>query len=68
MAGKLGDGSRFRRLARQEAGRGAHSPEGLAAWIGRKKYGKQRFNELARAGRERAAEDPARRKDRRSPL
>ncbi|GIV18722.1 MAG: hypothetical protein KatS3mg023_0473 [Armatimonadota bacterium] len=50
---KLGTGERFRRLVGQLKRRGVRSPEALAAWIGRKKYGKQKFQALAAAGRRR---------------
>jgi len=50
---KLGTGERFRRLVRQLAARGVRNPRALAAWIGRKKYGKKRFQQLAAAGRRR---------------
>lgn len=42
---KLGSGARFKALA-QKTG----SPA-LAAWIGRKKYGKKKFQSLATKGR-----------------
>ena len=32
---------------------GAENPEALAAWIGRKTYGKKRFQQLAAQGRRR---------------
>ncbi len=48
---KLGSGRRFEELERQLARRGARNPSALAAWIGRKKYGKKRFQELAAKGR-----------------
>lgn len=52
---KLGSGKRFRALRATLKRRGARSPGGLAAYIGRKKYGKRRFQKLAAAGRRRAA-------------
>lgn len=42
---KLGSGERFKKLARQVG-----SPA-LAAWIGRKKYGKSKFQSLAAKAR-----------------
>lgn len=45
-APKLGTGKRFKKLAKQT------SPA-LAAWIGRKKYGKEKFQQLAAAGKKR---------------
>jgi len=44
-------GERFRSLVARLAARGAADPKALAAWIGRKKYGKQRFQAMALAGR-----------------
>lgn len=46
---RIGTGKRFAALAHS-----VHSPT-LAAWIGRKKYGKKRFAELSAEGRRRAA-------------
>jgi hypothetical protein len=43
---KLGSGKRFKKLARKT------SPA-IAAWIGRRKYGKKRFAKLSAAGRRR---------------
>lgn len=42
---KLGSGARFRKLSKKVG-----SPA-LAAWIGRKKYGKRKFQKLAKAGK-----------------
>lgn len=42
---KLGSGARFKALAKKTG-----SPA-LAAWIGRKKYGKKRFQKLAAKGK-----------------
>jgi len=47
----LGTGQRFAQLKAQLARRGAKNPGALAAWIGRKKYGKKRFQQLAAKGR-----------------
>jgi len=52
---KLGSGTRFRRLKEKLAREGAEDPGALAAWIGRKKYGKKRFQKLAARGRSRHA-------------
>lgn len=49
----LGTGQRFRALKASLARRGARNPAALAAFIGRKKYGKRRFQKLAAAGRKR---------------
>lgn len=50
---KLGTGERFKQLVSQLKRKGVRNPAALAAWIGRKKYGKQRFQQLAAAGRKR---------------
>ena len=50
---KLGTGARFRALVRKLRARGAKNAPALAAWIGRKKYGKKRFQQLAVKGRKR---------------
>lgn len=47
----LGSGKRFKTLSKQLARKGAKDPDALAAHIGRKKYGKKRFSELAKKGR-----------------
>lgn len=44
---RLGTGKRFKSLKRKLAKKGAKNPGALAAWIGRKKYGKKRFSKLA---------------------
>ena len=46
---KLGSGKRFAALKRKVGS------AKLAAWIGRKKYGKKRFAKLGATGRKRAA-------------
>jgi len=48
---KLGSGERFKSLATDLAKKGAKDPAALAAWIGRKKYGKEKFQQLAAKGR-----------------
>lgn len=53
VKGKLGTGSRFKRLKKALGKKGARSPGALAAWIGRKKYGKKRFAKLSAKGRRR---------------
>ena len=50
---KLGSGQRFKELAHSFAHKGIENPGALAAKIGRKKYGKQRFQKLASRGKER---------------
>ncbi len=52
---KLGSGARFKALRR--SGKSA----ALAAYIGRKKYGKKRFAKLGAKGRKRAAKARKRR-------
>ncbi len=47
----LGEGGRFAALEQKLAKKGAKSPGALAAWIGRKKLGKAKFQKLAAAGR-----------------
>jgi hypothetical protein len=51
MAPPLGTGARFAALKNKLAARGAHDPAALAAWIGRRKYGKRRYTALAIKGR-----------------
>ena len=48
---KLGTGERFKQLTQKLAAKEASNPKALAAWIGRKKYGKKRFAELAAKGK-----------------
>jgi len=48
---KPGEGSRFKALSKALAAKGAKNPDALAAWIGRKKYGKKRFQQMAAKGR-----------------
>lgn len=47
VKGKLGSGKRFAHLTHQLAGKGAHDPKALAAFIGRKKYGATKMSHLA---------------------
>jgi len=47
----LGTGERFKQLTGKLKKKGVKNPDALAAWIGRKKYGKQKFQKLAAAGR-----------------
>jgi len=51
MKSRLGSGARFKKLVNQLKKKHARDPAALAAWIGRKKYGKRRFQELARKGK-----------------
>lgn len=48
---KLGTGARFKAIAKQVKAKGAYDPEALAAWIGRKKYGKKKFAKLSAKGK-----------------
>lgn len=48
---KLGSGARFKKLTKTLAKKGAKNPKALAAWIGRKKYGKKKFQKLAKKGK-----------------
>lgn len=49
----VGTGERFRNLVRKLRARGVNDPKALAAAIGRKKYGKERFQKMAARGRRR---------------
>ncbi len=48
---KLGSGKRFKQLTSQLSKRGVKNPKALAAYIGRKKYGKKKFQQLAAKGK-----------------
>jgi len=51
---KLGSGARFKALTKSISKRGGVSnPAAVAAAIGRKKYGKQKFQKMAATGRKR---------------
>jgi hypothetical protein len=50
---KPGSGARFQALSEDLAKKGAKNPRALAAWIGRRKYGKKRFQAMAAKGRRR---------------
>ncbi len=43
---KLGGGGRFKKLVKELAAKGVKDPKALAASIGRKKYGKAKFQKL----------------------
>lgn len=48
---KLGGGGRFAKLKNKLSNKtDVHDPAALAAYIGRKKYGKKRFQKLASKG------------------
>lgn len=51
---KLGGGGRFAKLKGKLKKRGAKNPGALAAYIGRKKYGKKAMSKMAARGRKRA--------------
>lgn len=48
---KLGSGKRFKALTSTLAAKGAKNPKALAAFIGRKKFGKKKFQKLASNGK-----------------
>lgn len=48
---KLGGGGRFAKLKAQLGKQGASNPGALAAYIGRKKLGKAKFQSLAAKGK-----------------
>jgi len=48
---KLGGGGRYKKLVKELAAKGAKDPRSLAAYIGRKKYGKEKFQEMAAKGK-----------------
>lgn len=50
---RLGSGKRFKALKGKLARKGAKNPGALAAYIGRRKYGKAKFQKLAARGRKR---------------
>ena len=52
VKGKLGTGARFKRLKKTLGKRkGVKDPGALAAWIGRKKFGKKKMARMSAAGR-----------------
>lgn len=51
---KLGSGERFKALAKDLKGKGVKDPAAVAAAIGRKKYGKEKFQDLAAKGKKKA--------------
>jgi hypothetical protein len=52
FAAKLGSGERFAALTKKLSNKkGVTDPAGLAAYIGRKKYGKKKFQKLAVKGK-----------------
>src|SRR5258708_36283073 len=55
---KLGTGKRFAKLKSSLAAKGAHDPGALAAYIGRRKFGKAKFAKIAAKAR-RGSSSPA---------
>ena len=51
---KPGGGGRFEKLESKLEKKGAKDPKGLAAYIGREKYGKKKFAKMSAKGRKRA--------------
>lgn len=51
VTGKLGTGSRFAKLKKSLAAKGAKNPGAMAAAIGRKKYGAKKFAKLSAGGK-----------------
>lgn len=49
---KPGGGGRFKKLVAELSKKGAEDPKALAAAIGRRKYGKKRFQEMAAKGKQ----------------
>jgi hypothetical protein len=50
---KLGTGKRFKNLSSKLKKEGVKNPKALAAWIGRKKYGKKKMSKMATKGKKR---------------
>ena len=48
---KLGSGGRFKALTKKLSKKGVKDPKALAAFIGRKKYGKKKFAMLSAKGK-----------------
>ena len=51
MKAKLGSGSRFKAVEKAAAKSGATDPAAVAASVGIKKYGKEKMEKMAKAGR-----------------
>jgi len=51
---ELGGGGRFEKLRGELANKGAQNPGALAAYIGRKKYGNEKFSHLAERAKHKA--------------
>lgn len=52
---RLGSGGRFNALTKKLSRKGVRDPKALAAAIGRKKYGKKKFQKLAARGKRRGS-------------
>ncbi len=50
---KLGSGSRFKAIEKKAAASGASNPAAVAAAAGIKKYGKEKMEKMAEAGKKR---------------
>lgn len=51
---KLGSGARFKAVEKKAAASGADNPGAVAASIGIKKYGKEKMEKMAQAGKKKA--------------
>lgn len=51
----VGGGGRFQKLKKELSKQGVKDPGALAASIGRKKYGKKKFQQMAAKGKKRAS-------------
>jgi hypothetical protein len=56
---RLGGGGRYEKLIGSLEKKGVKDPKALAAWIGRKKLSKEKFQSLAAKGRRRALREKA---------
>lgn len=56
---RLGGGGRYEKLVGELEKKGVRDPKALAAAIGRKKLGRERFQSLAAKGRRRAMREKA---------
>lgn len=53
---KLGTGVRFKKLANKFAHKGIDNPAALAASVGRKKFGKEKFQRLATSAKKKKSQ------------
>jgi histidyl-tRNA synthetase len=56
---RIGGGGRYEKLISSLEKKGVREPKALAAWIGRSKLGKKKFQSLAAKGRRRAEREKA---------